>query len=64
MDKSCSEFIRGVEKVRCQLCGGKMPAHDFDIQIEHMLGYHSAESGEEAVRMAKTHFVKIEGLKR
>jgi len=36
MGKSLDELTEEFEKARCLLCGGKMPAHDLGIQVEHM----------------------------
>ncbi len=46
-----------MEKVKCLLCGGTMPADDLEVQIEHMLSLHKATSKEEAQQMAKDNFV-------
>jgi len=48
------------EKVECLLCGGTMPADDFEVQAEHMLAWHGATSGEEAKSMALKNFSKID----
>ena len=46
-----------MEKVKCLLCGGTMPADDLEVQVEHMLCWHKATSKEEAQQMAKDNFV-------
>ena len=46
-----------MDKVKCLLCEGTMPADDLEAQVEHMLCWHKATSKEEAERMAKDNFV-------
>jgi hypothetical protein len=46
-----------MEKVKCLLCGGSMPADDLLVQIEHMVLWHKATSTEEAERMVRDNFV-------
>ena len=46
-----------MERVKCLLCGGTMPADDSKTQVEHMIAWHKANSREEAEQMAKIHFV-------
>ncbi len=50
-----------MEKVKCLLCEGTMPADDLEVQIEHMLSSHKATSKEEAQQMAKDNFVNPYG---
>jgi hypothetical protein len=47
-----------MEKAKCLLCEGSVPADDFEVQVEHMLSWHKATSKEEAEQMARNHFVK------
>ncbi len=46
-----------IEKVKCLLCGGTIPADDLEMQTEHMLCWHKATSKEEAERMAGDNFI-------
>jgi hypothetical protein len=48
-----------MEKVKCMLCGGSMPADDLLVQIEHMVSWHKATSTEEAEQMVKDNFVNL-----